>query len=75
MAKLHLGKLYKKTTSQLIYTSVRHLMGGYDSGYYGYLWSKVFSSDMFYSKFEKDTLSPEAGYQYRKEILEKGSSR
>ncbi|KAL4213935.1 hypothetical protein AB4K20DRAFT_1889169 [Rhizopus microsporus] len=52
-----------------------HLMGGYDSGYYGYLWSKVFSSDMFYSKFEKNTLSPEAGYQYRKEILEKGSSR
>lgn len=50
-------------------------MGGYDSGYYGYLWSKVFSSDMFYSKFEKNTLSPEAGYQYRKEILEKGSSR
>ncbi|KAG1452973.1 hypothetical protein G6F46_009734 [Rhizopus delemar] len=52
-----------------------HLMGGYDAGYYGYLWSKVFSSDMYYSKFEKNTLSPETGYLYRKEILEKGSSR
>jgi Zn-dependent oligopeptidase len=50
-------------------------MGGYDAGYYGYLWSKVFSSDMYYSKFEKNTLSPETGYLYRKEILEKGSSR
>lgn len=39
------------------------------------MWSKVFSSDMFFSKFEKDTLSPEVGFSYRKNILEKGSSR
>ncbi|KAF1805697.1 hypothetical protein V8B55DRAFT_1489450 [Mucor lusitanicus] len=52
-----------------------HLMGGYDAGYYGYMWSKVFSSDMFFSKFEKDTLSPEVGFSYRKNILEKGSSK
>ncbi|KAI8388358.1 uncharacterized protein BYT42DRAFT_559837 [Radiomyces spectabilis] len=52
-----------------------HLMGGYDAGYYGYMWSKVFSSDMFFSKFEKDTLSSETGYSYRKCILEKGSSK
>ncbi|KAI8638674.1 hypothetical protein BD408DRAFT_422639 [Parasitella parasitica] len=52
-----------------------HLMGGYDAGYYGYMWSKVFSSDMFFSKFEEDTLSPEVGYSYRKNILEKGSSK
>ncbi|RCI04044.1 hypothetical protein CU098_011359 [Rhizopus stolonifer] len=52
-----------------------HLMGGYDAGYYGYMWSKVFSSDMFFSKFEKDTLSPEVGFSYRKKILEKGSSK
>ncbi|CAO3679345.1 unnamed protein product [Rhizopus stolonifer] len=55
--------------------SFGHLMGGYDAGYYGYMWSKVFSSDMFFSKFEKDTLSPQTGFLYRKEILEKGSSR
>ncbi|GAA5809519.1 hypothetical protein MFLAVUS_002928 [Mucor flavus] len=52
-----------------------HLMGGYDVGYYGYMWSKVFSSDMFFSKFQENTLSPEVGYSYRKNILEKGSSR
>ncbi|KAI9017893.1 hypothetical protein CLU79DRAFT_762149 [Phycomyces nitens] len=52
-----------------------HLMGGYDAGYYGYMWSKVFSSDMYYSKFEENTLSPEVGYAYRKCILEKGSSK
>jgi Zn-dependent oligopeptidase len=52
-----------------------HLMGGYDAGYYGYMWSKVFSSDMYFSKFEKDTLSPEVGFSYRKNILEKGSSK
>ncbi|KAI9476392.1 MAG: hypothetical protein EXX96DRAFT_540918 [Benjaminiella poitrasii] len=52
-----------------------HLMGGYDAGYYGYMWSKVFSSDMFFSRFVEDTLSTETGYSYRKNILEKGSSR
>ncbi|CDS07720.1 hypothetical protein LRAMOSA01669 [Lichtheimia ramosa] len=55
--------------------SFGHLMGGYDAGYYGYMWSKVFSSDMFYTKFESDTLSSETGYSYRKCILEKGSSK
>ncbi|KAG0167334.1 hypothetical protein DFQ28_006294 [Apophysomyces sp. BC1034] len=54
--------------------SFGHLMGGYDAGYYGYMWSKVYSSDMYYSKFVNDTLSPETGYSYRKNILEKGSS-
>ncbi|KAI9272797.1 hypothetical protein BDA99DRAFT_499221 [Phascolomyces articulosus] len=55
--------------------SFGHLMGGYDSGYYGYMWSKVFSSDMFFTKFEADTLSAETGYSYRKCILEKGGSK
>lgn len=39
------------------------------------MWSKVFSSDMFFTKFAHDTLSPEVGYSYRKNILEKGSSK
>ena len=46
-----------------------HLMGGYDAGYYGYLWSKVYAQDMF-SRFEAQGLtSPVAGAAYRKDIL------
>ena len=49
-----------------------HLMGGYDAGYYGYLWSDVFAQDMF-TVFEKDgLLSSKVGAKYRKIILEQG---
>ncbi|MBC8123754.1 MAG: peptidase, partial [Gemmatimonadaceae bacterium] len=52
--------------------SFGHLMGGYDSGYYGYLWSKVFAQDMF-TRFEKEGLtSSQVGAEYRKRILEPG---
>ena len=54
--------------------SFGHLMG-YDAGYYGYLWSKVYAEDMF-SKFKAEgVLNPVLGRRYRTEILERGSSR
>ena len=38
-----------------------HLLGGYDAGYYGYLWSRVYAQDMF-TRFEKEgVLSKDAG--------------
>lgn len=52
-----------------------HLMGGYDAGYYGYLWSEVYAQDMF-TKFEKNgLLNEEWGMRYRTMILEQGSSK
>jgi thimet oligopeptidase len=46
-----------------------HLMGGYDAGYYGYLWSKVYAQDMF-SRFAAQGLTnPVAGAAYRNDIL------
>ena len=46
-----------------------HLMGGYDAGYYGYLWAKVYAQDMF-SRFKAQGLTnPAAGMAYRNDIL------
>lgn len=51
-----------------------HLFG-YDAGYYGYLWAKVFGDDMF-GRFEAEgVLSPEVGRSYRRSVLEPGGSR
>ncbi len=55
--------------------SFGHLMGGYDAGYYGYLWSEVYARDM-YSQFEKaGVLDPALGRRYRDVILAPGRSR
>ncbi len=55
--------------------SFGHLMGGYDAGYYGYLWAKVYGDDMF-SEFEAEgILDPGVGRRYRDEILATGGGR
>ncbi len=50
------------------------IMGGYDAGYYGYVWSRVYAQDLF-TAFQKGGLeNPEVGLRYRREILEPGGT-
>jgi len=52
-----------------------HLIGGYDSGYYGYLSSQVYSTDMFYTVFKADPMNGKEGRRYRHTVLERGGSQ
>jgi Zn-dependent oligopeptidase len=52
-----------------------HLMGGYESGYYGYLWSEVYAAEVFQLFKETGNIfDKEVGLHYRKCILEKGGT-
>ncbi|KAF2442931.1 zincin [Karstenula rhodostoma CBS 690.94] len=52
-----------------------HLIGGYDAGYYGYLSSQVYSTDMFYSVFKEHPMNGKEGRRYRHTVLERGGSK
>jgi thimet oligopeptidase len=69
--KIRALPLTKNTIPQ---ASFGHIMGGYDAGYYGYLWSEVIAED-FFSEFEKNGIfNTETGLKFRREILEKGGT-
>lgn len=49
-------------------------MGGYQAGYYGYMWSEVLALDMR-SAFGANVMDAKLGTRYRKLILERGGER
>lgn len=55
------------------HASFGHLIH-YNAGYYGYMWSLVYASDMFQRFKELGMLNPEAGMYYRKKILARGGT-
>jgi len=71
LVKKHTGIGLPKT--QIFPAGFGHMMG-YDAGYYGYMWSKVFAVDMFTRFKRAGLLNKNVGMEYRKTILEKGSS-
>ena len=53
--------------------TIGHFMGGYDAGYYSYLWAEVYALNVF-DRFKKDGLSNAVtGAAYRHWILEQGN--
>ena len=54
--------------------SFSHLMGGYEAGYYSYMWSEVLALDML-SAYGANLLDGAVGRRYRRSVLEPGGSR
>lgn len=46
----------------------------FDSRYYGYMWSRVYATDMF-SKFKDDPLNADVGLELREKVLKHGASK
>jgi thimet oligopeptidase len=63
---------YLKDTNMI--SSFGHLFGGYEAGYYGYLWSLVYAKDLF-TKFIGKELDSELGEKLKSEVLCYGGLR
>jgi len=51
-----------------------HIAGGYDSGYYSYIWAAVLDNDVFEAFKEKGIFNKDVAASYRKNILEKNGT-
>ncbi len=78
------GEMYSKLYKQNVgintientnpLASFGHIMGGYDSGYYGYMWSEVYSK-LLHLQFQNNMLNPELGMKLREHILAPGGTQ
>ncbi|MEX1286866.1 MAG: M3 family metallopeptidase [Acidimicrobiia bacterium] len=66
--------LVPSTPGTFLPASFGHLFG-YDAGYYGYLWAKVFGDDMYSVFAEHGPTDPEVGARYRRTVLEPNGTR
>lgn len=57
------------------YASFGHIAGGYESGYYGYLYSNVFALDIYYTLFKQNPMDIDNGIRYRDIVLKRGGSK
>ena len=55
-------------------TYFNHIVGGYEAGYYGYLWANVLDSDAFEAFREHGLFDQATATAFRSNILEKGNS-
>jgi peptidyl-dipeptidase Dcp len=51
-----------------------HIAGGYDSGYYSYIWAAVYDNDAFEAFKEKGLFDQTVAASYRRNILEKNGT-
>lgn len=65
---------YKVPDGTCTVSAFTHIVGGYDAGYYGYLRSETYASNMFYKMFKGKVLDATVGKLYRNKILKPGSS-
>lgn len=66
--------LLPSTPGTFMPASFGHLFG-YDAGYYGYLWAKVFGDDMYSVFADAGPTDPEVGTRYRRAVLEPNGTR
>ena len=84
-SKISPENLYRKLTKEILHIDIpkiakfparfSHIVGGYDAGYYSYIWAQVFVEDAF-SVFKKAGITnKKMGKKYKEEILNAGATR